>query len=109
MILCETGIVGLGTFLVLIVGELWRGMVNVRRIGGVWRAAYLGLLVGIIGQLVQQTMDFSLWIDPGWYTFGLIVALLTVAPEVGAGDRGDGGISESRVEPARPIGPGIAG
>ncbi|UCE59443.1 MAG: O-antigen ligase family protein [Phycisphaerales bacterium] len=80
LILCESGVVGLGAFLVLVVGAVCTGLRAAWRTDGAWAAACCGLLVGIVGQLLQQTMDFSLWIDPAWYTFALMIALAGTAP-----------------------------
>lgn len=80
LILCESGVVGLAAFLLLIVGVFRVGLRAIWSTDGAWAAACCGLLVGVIGQLLQQTMDFSLWLDPGWYTFALMFALLGTAP-----------------------------
>jgi len=82
LVLCETGIVGLAGFIVLVFGVLRIGLSASRTTESACAAACCGLLVGIFGQLLQQTMDFSLWIDPAWYTFALIIALLGTAPSL---------------------------
>ena len=79
-------VVGLAAFVILVIGALAAGVSAVWKTEGVWAAACAGLLVGITGQLLQQTMDFSLWVDPAWYTFALMIALLGTAPTLACED-----------------------
>jgi O-antigen ligase len=75
----ETGIVGGLAFLVYLAGAFLIAVRAVFRTSGECRAASLGLLVGILGILVEQLIDAALWVDPNLYTFTLFIALLNNA------------------------------
>jgi len=80
LFLAEAGVIGLGTFLIFGVGALAAGISAVRRTSGLRRAACWGLTVGLAGVLIHQATEFTFWVDPIFYTFFLVLALLSVAP-----------------------------
>lgn len=82
LVLAEAGAVGLGAFVVLLAAGLVRGLRAVAATQGAVRGICLGFTVAIGLQAVQQTVDFSLWLDPGWYTLALVLALLGTAPRL---------------------------
>ncbi len=79
LVMSETGTVGLVAFLVLLFGALYTGICASVRTSGAVQLAAIGLTVGLVGQYLQQLMDFSLWMDPGLVTFSLVFCLLTAA------------------------------
>jgi len=79
LILAETGAFGLVAFVVLLIGSLWTGLRAIALTKGPVQLMAIGLFVGLIAQFVQQTMDFSLWMDPGLVTFTNIFCLLSAA------------------------------
>ena len=89
LVLSETGALGLLTFLLFLAGIIYRGFVAVARTEDKERAVVLGLVVGLLAQVLQQTMDYSLWADPSYYTLALITSLLKVATR-GFGASGQG-------------------
>jgi O-antigen ligase len=80
LVLCETGLLGLAAFALLLGCALARGVSAVIRTRGIVQGICLGILAGLAVQCVQQTLDFSLWFDSSWYTFALLLALLVRAP-----------------------------
>ena len=80
LILSETGLLGFLGFLLVIGGTIWIGVRAAAQTQGVWCAVCLALVVAVIGQMIQQTMDFSLWVDPGYYTFAIMIGMLNLAP-----------------------------
>ena len=90
---------------ILVIGALGAGVSAVWKTEGVWAAACAGLLVGITGQLLQQTMDFSLWVDPAWYTFALMIALLGTAPFLAQATTNPQVGEEAKVFQAAALGP----
>lgn len=99
LILAETGTLGFVGILIVIVGVVRAGLHGVHRTSGAAQGACIGLLVAIGGQFIQQTMDFSLWVDPSFYTFALVVGLLNTAPGA-VGDPLSGPPNQRRVTPA---------
>ncbi|MEO3473783.1 O-antigen ligase family protein [Roseomonas sp. CAU 1739] len=85
VMLAEAGTLGFLGFCILLVTVVLRG------IRGVWlttagsRGVCVGLTAGMLVQIVQQTLDFSLWWDPSWYTLALIAAVLGTAPRIRPG------------------------
>lgn len=86
LLLAETGILGLGAFLVFLIGTFGIGIRAICRTTGDWRGICLGLLVGIIGVLGHQMTEFSLWIDSTWYTFAIVVGMLNNIPYLAAAE-----------------------
>jgi O-antigen ligase len=84
-LLAEAGLVGLGAFLAFLAGAVVMGIRAVRTTGGPWAAACLGLLVGMLGTLAQQLIDFSIWTDPLLFSFALVVVMLNLAPWITPG------------------------
>jgi O-antigen ligase len=80
LILAETGATGLGAMVAFLAGALCIGVRAVRATAGPWRGACFGMLIGLIALLLEEFSDFSLWIDPGFFTLALIVGLLNNAP-----------------------------
>jgi putative inorganic carbon (HCO3(-)) transporter len=82
LILAETGVLGLMAFLIFLAAVLRRGIRASVATTGATRGICIGLTVGLLANFAQQTVDFSLWFDPSWYTLGLVAALLGAAPGV---------------------------
>ncbi len=82
LILAEGGSLGLAGFLTLLGWSVWRGIRASLLTEGAIRGICVGLTVGILLQAVQQTVDFSLWVDPSWYTLALMIALLGTAHRI---------------------------
>jgi O-antigen ligase len=80
LILAETGALGLLTFSIFLTGVAAAGVRAITRTTGAVRAACLGILVGLLGLLLQQAVDFSIWADPLLYTLALMAALCFHAP-----------------------------
>ena len=78
-VLAETGILGLGAFLFLLLGALYLGIRAVNQSQRHVQLVCIGLTAGLVGQYLQQFMDFSLWMDPGLITFATVMCLLYVA------------------------------
>src|SRR5690606_9162902 len=78
-VLSETGAVGLLAFLILLFGALYTGVRASVRTSGAVQLVSIGLTVGLVGQCLQQTMDFSMWMDPGLVTFSIVFCLLSSA------------------------------
>jgi O-antigen ligase len=89
-VLTELGLLGLGAFLFYLVGVLVIGMRALSSTEGYRRAACYGLLVGVLGVLIQQFIDFSFWVDPLLYTFTLVVGMLNCVSVLSDGSVGSG-------------------
>lgn len=76
----ELGTFGVLAYAIFLTGMLVAGGRAVARTTGALRAACLGLIVGMIGVLLEQTIDFSVWVDPQLYTNALVLGMLTLAP-----------------------------
>lgn len=77
LVMSETGTIGLLAFLILLFGALYTGVRASLRASGAAQLAAIGLTTGLVGQYLQQLMDFSLWMDPGLVTFTLVFCMLT--------------------------------
>lgn len=75
LVLSETGVVGLAGFVVLLCAVFWRMVRAFLMSAGAVRGMWLGFAVGMLVQFAQQQVDFSLWLDPYWYTMALLMAL----------------------------------
>jgi O-antigen ligase len=82
LMLAEAGALGLAAFVLLLLAATARGLRALAGTDGAARGLCLGFTIGILLQAVQQTVDFSFWIDPGWYSFALVLALLGTAPRL---------------------------
>jgi O-antigen ligase len=82
LILAETGVVGLAGFLILLGGAFYRSVRAYRVSDDAVRGVCLGLAAGFLGQFVQQTIDFSQWFDPSWYTLAVIMAVVGCVPRL---------------------------
>jgi len=80
LILAETGLLGLAAFIIFLIGVFRSAIRAIARTHDVARATCWGLLVGFIGLLLQQAVDFSIWADPLLYTLGLMAGLFCAAP-----------------------------
>lgn len=85
LILAEAGAIGLATFLALLAGVILRGARAAAHTATGTRGLCIGLTLGLLAQVPQQTIDMSLWWDPSWYTLALIAALLGAAPRIEPG------------------------
>jgi O-antigen ligase len=84
LVLAETGLVGLAAFVALLgtaIAIAWRSALHT---SGSIQLVCFGIAIGFFGQYLQQTMDFSMWMDPGLFTFALLLVLAARAPEVDA-------------------------
>ena len=80
LILAETGLVGFVSLIWFMIGV---GVIAYRAIKyttGKWQIAMIGLTIGCLAVSISQFSEFSLWVDPVFYTFALAVALLNTAP-----------------------------
>jgi O-antigen ligase len=84
LLLTETGVLGLLTFLWFVLSIALRGFRALARLPGDWYCACLGLSLGVLGLLGHQAVDFTLWVDPMLYTFAIIGGLLTTAEHLAA-------------------------
>lgn len=82
LLLAETGFLGVAAMFGFFAAVLWRGVRSIQLCRGPAQLACLGLLIGVTGLLIEELMDFSLWIDPAFYTFALVAALLWSAPSI---------------------------
>jgi hypothetical protein len=82
----ETGVVGFLGFLVYLAGGFRAGLRALGSTSGAARGACLGLLVGMAGLLAEQAVDSSFWVDPVFYSFALVIALLNGAAVTGVGN-----------------------
>jgi O-antigen ligase len=82
--LAETGIAGLIAFSFYLVAVVIVGIRAIAACAGWQKAALLGLVTGMLGVIAQQVLDYSFWVDPVFYTFTLIVAMLAASPVLGA-------------------------
>ncbi len=76
----ETGVLGSIGFVICLIGS---SVCALRAIGGTRgavRGASLGISLGLLAMLLQQLVDFSLWVDPLLYSAALCIGLLHVAP-----------------------------
>ncbi len=80
LMLAEAGLVGLVGFVVLLGGALVRMLRAFLMSAGAVRGLWLGVVAGLLAQFGQQLVDFSLWIDPYWYTLALMMALAGATP-----------------------------
>jgi O-antigen ligase len=76
----ELGIVGVLAYAVYLAGTFVMALRAIALTSGAVRGVCLGLTLGIGGVLLEQLVDFSVWVDPLLYTTVLAVALLTLAP-----------------------------
>lgn len=83
LVLAETGLLGLAAYLALLGIALYIAWTSVRTTTGSVQLICLGVAVGFVGQYLQQTMDFSLWMDPGLFAFVLLFVLVSQPPAAG--------------------------
>ncbi|HEY3442729.1 MAG TPA: O-antigen ligase family protein [Paludibaculum sp.] len=76
----ELGVVGMIAYAIFLAGSLVIGIRAVAKTRGAVRGACLGILVGIVAVLLEQTIDFSVWVDPQLYTNALLLGALAIAP-----------------------------
>jgi putative inorganic carbon (hco3(-)) transporter len=84
LVLTETGVFGLLTFVWFALSMALRGFRALARLPGDWYCASLALSLGILGLLGHQAVDFTLWVDPMLNTFAIICGLLTTAESLAA-------------------------
>ena len=82
LILAETGILGLGGFLLLLGAIFVRGLIATAATADGARGLCIGLCVGLIADYLQQLVDFSLWFNSSWYTLALLGGLLGTVPQL---------------------------
>lgn len=83
LVLAETGLLGLSAFLALLGIGLYIAWTAARTATGSVQLICLGVAVGFAGQYLQQTMDFSMWMDPGLFAFALLFVLTSQPPAAG--------------------------
>jgi O-antigen ligase len=76
----ELGVVGMLAYAIYLIGTFVMAGRSIVQTRGAPRAVCLGLTLGIVGMLLEQFIDFSVWVDPLLYTNALVVAMLTLAP-----------------------------
>ena len=85
LMLAEAGALGCLGFCILLFGIVLRGIRGAVLTNAGSRGVCIGLTFGLLVQIVQQTIDFSLWWDPSFFTLALIAAALGTAPRVRPG------------------------
>ncbi len=80
MLLAETGILGVASFLMFVIVVLRWGRRAVRSAAPPEQIASLGLVIGVVGVLGHQVTEFSLWSDPLLFTFALVIVMFVTAP-----------------------------
>nr|WP_255568617.1 O-antigen ligase family protein [Neoroseomonas alba] len=85
LMLAEAGALGFLGFCILLVATILRGIRGALLTEAGSRGVCVGLTCGMIVQMVQQTIDFSLWWDPSFFTLALIAAVLGTAPRIRPG------------------------
>jgi O-antigen ligase len=88
-LLAETGFIGLGCFLIYFGRIAMLGVRAVRNTRGAYFAVSLGLLIGVLSLAIEEYSDYSLWLDPSYYTLGLIGCLLAAAPTLSVSQEGE--------------------
>jgi hypothetical protein len=76
----ETGVLGAFAFVFYLMGVAVVCIRALRNTQGDVQLVCIGMAFGLLGVIGQQVVDFSYWVDPLLYTFGLVVGLLNVAP-----------------------------
>jgi hypothetical protein len=79
LVLTESGMLGLGTFLIYLVGVAVIGIKAIYATSGYTRAAVIALVLGFAAVIAQQAVDYSYWVDPILYTATLVVGMLNCA------------------------------
>jgi len=82
----ETGLWGTVGFAICLIGAAVVAIRSVLLSRGAVRGICLGMSLGLLGVLLQELIDFSLWVDPLLYTTALCIGLLNVAPALFAKD-----------------------
>lgn len=85
LMLAEAGALGFLGFCILLVTVILRGIRGTALTDAGSRGVCVGLTFGMLVQVVQQTIDFSLWWDPSFFTLALIAAVLGTAPRIRPG------------------------
>ncbi len=80
LMLAETGLIGLVSFLYLLASALSRTIRSAAATTGAVRGLCVGLAIGFAAQYLQQLVDFSLWYDSCRFTFAILIALAGTAP-----------------------------
>ena len=96
-IFAETGILGLGSYGIYLLGVLRITLKAIRSTEGYLKSACFGVLLGFLGLIAQQAIDFSLWVDPLLYTFPIMIGMANAAPSLFGGPDGDGGVRGSDI------------
>lgn len=93
--LAETGLIGSLALIFFYLGVVLLGVRSIARTTGFWRAASLGILIGLLGVYGQGAIDFSFWVDPIYYTFALMAGTMVKLPvlEAESATTPTGGIS----------------
>jgi hypothetical protein len=79
LVLTESGGVGLATFVIYLIGVTVVGIKAISATTGHTRAVVFALVIGFVGVLAQQAVDYSYWVDPILYTATLVVGMLNCA------------------------------
>jgi O-antigen ligase len=87
--LAEMGMAGLLAFLFYLLSVVLLAMRAIANSTGWHRAAVSGLFIGILGVIAQQVVDYSFWVDPVFYSFALVVAMIATAPVLAAPRAGE--------------------
>ncbi len=82
LILAETGVFGLAGFIILLVSYFTRAIRGWLVSDDGVRGLCVGLSMGFLTQFVQQTLDFSQWFDPSWFTLAVLMAVVGSIPRL---------------------------
>jgi len=83
LMLAETGVIGLAAFLFMLAAPLLRAFRAGRESHDAVRGACVGAGCGLIVGYAQQMVDFSLWYDSAWFSFAIIIGLISTARVMG--------------------------
>ena len=78
-VLAETGFLGLLGFVIYVAGGIRAGVRGIAATRSHYRAATFALLIGLIGVMLQQSIDHSYWVDPLLYSTALVIGMMNNA------------------------------
>jgi O-antigen ligase len=98
----ELGLVGVIAYAIYLSGTFLMALRSIALTRREVRGVCVGLTLGMGGILLEQLVDFSVWVDPLLYTTVLVAGLVTLAPTL-FGDT----VSKTSTSPATMEGPAV--